>query len=51
MTIQNEKYEVMDIDDVFIIQDIEEPNQMQVTCFYVNEKDKDVEWDFVIKLN
>ena len=51
MTVNKEKYEVMDIDDVFIVQDIEEPNQIQVTCFYVNEKNRDKEWEFIIKLN
>lgn len=51
MTINKEKFEVMDIDDVFIVQDIEEPNQVQVTCFYVSPKGKDKEWEFIIKLN
>ncbi len=51
MTINKEKFETMDIDDVFIIEDIEDPTQQQVTCFYVSGKGKDKEWNFIIKNN
>lgn len=51
MTINKEKFEVMDIDDVFIIEDVEDPTQQQVTCFYVSEKGRDIEWNFIIKNN
>ena len=51
MTINKEKFEVMDIDDVFIVQDIEDRTQVQITCFYVNEKNRDLEWSFILKLN
>ena len=51
MIINKEKFEDMDIDDVFIVQDLEEQDQVQITCFYVNEKNKDREWSWIIKLN
>jgi len=51
MTIKEEKFETMDIDDVFITEDIEDPTQQQVTCFYVSEKGRDKEWQFIIKNN
>lgn len=51
MTINKEKFEVMDIDDVFIVQDIEDLTQVQITCFYINEKNRDREWSFILKLN
>jgi len=51
MTINKESFETMDIDDVLIVMDIDDPNQQLVTCFYVNEKNKDREWEFIIKLN
>jgi len=47
----NDKFETMEIDDVFIVTDIEQPNQVQVTCFYVNEKNKEREWHFILNLN
>lgn len=49
--INKEKYEDMDIDDVFIVTDQDEPDQQLVTCFYVNSRNTDKEWNFIIKLN
>jgi hypothetical protein len=39
MTINKEKFEVMDIDDVFIIQDIEEPNQIPSNMLLCKRKE------------
>ena len=47
----NNKFEIMEIDDVFTSRSLEVPYEFMVTAFYVNSKNEIVEWSFFINLN
>ncbi len=46
-----EVFEKIEIDDIFTSLSLEIPHELMVTIFYVNSKNRDKEWNFIINLN
>lgn len=44
-------FDIIDIDDMVMDLNLEFPHDLNITAFYVNSKNKDKEWTFIINLN